>query len=116
MPRPRIWPMSVSQRDRGGQSRLVANDSGRVALAREVFGQGHVARAVAVHGAVAETDLDFAGQGDHELAARRVVPVDEVAGLRRAKDDALRRLQGAELRMGGQIQLLDVRLAVFAGV
>ena len=52
---------------------------------------------------VTETDLDFAGQCDDELAARRVVPVGEVAGLRRPEDDALGRLHGRQLRVRGEI-------------
>src|SRR2546425_6355380 len=121
MPRPRIWPMgppllSVGQRDGNRQSRLIADHARRVAFAREVFGQSHVTGTVAMHGAVAQADLDFAGQGDDELPARRVVPVGEVAGLRRAEHDALGRLHGRQLRVRGEIQLVDVGLAVFPGI
>src|SRR5438094_2201565 len=67
-------------------------------------------------GAVREPDLDFARQRDHELPARGVVPVREVAGLGRPEHDALGALKRRELRMGGEVQLLDMGLAVLAGV
>jgi hypothetical protein len=80
---------SVSERNRDCQSRLVSDDARRVSLSREVLGQRHVPRTVAVQGAVGEPDLDLAGERDDELPARGVVPVGEVAGLCRPEDDAL---------------------------
>src|SRR5215510_8438738 len=126
MPRPRICPIgrllvvrayrSVCQRDRSRQAGLSAHDAGRVPLARQVFRQGYVPRTIAMLGAVAEADLDFTRQSDHELPARRVVPVREVAGLGRPEHYALGVLQGRELRMRGGVELLDVGLAILAGV
>src|SRR5262249_40102281 len=95
---------------------LLTHDAGRVPLAREVFRQRDVSRAVSMLGAVAEADLHFACQGYHELSARRVVPVRKVAGLGRPEHDALGALQGRELRVRGEIRLLVVGLAILAGV
>src|SRR5262249_40607721 len=69
-----------------------------------------------MHGAVAETNLHLARQGDHELPPRRGVPVDEVAWRRRAELDAFGFLQRAQLRVVLEIHELDVCLPVVARV
>src|SRR5262249_61548718 len=95
---------------------LPARGAGRVPLALKVFRRGPGPRPVAMVGAAAEADLAFARQRDHELPARRVVPIREVAGLGRPEHDALGVLQCRELRVRGEVELLDVSLAILAGV
>jgi len=62
-------------------------------LASQVFGQIHVARSKPMHRPVTEPDLHLACERDDELPPRRRVPIQKVAWRRRAKHDALGRLQ-----------------------
>ena len=50
-----------------------------MALAGRVLDEPRVARAEHVLGAVAQTDLELAGENDDELTARCGVPVEELA-------------------------------------
>ena len=61
-----------------------------MAASGKVVGQQHIAGAEDALGAVAQADLYLPFQGDHVLAARGHVPVDEIAGLIAAEVDVLR--------------------------
>src|SRR5438132_5000010 len=111
-----MFMASVRKMNRGGETTLVADDARRVALAREVFRERHVPGAEAMLGAILEADLHFALERDDVLPARRVVPVVEVTGLRRAEHDALRPVQRRQIRPRGGIHFFDVRSTVGARV
>src|SRR3989449_11722376 len=81
--------LRLRERDRGRDAGSVAEDARGVPAARRVLDQPGVARAEAVLPAVAQADLELAGEHDDELAARRRAPV---AGL------ADRPLAATELR------------------
>jgi hypothetical protein len=106
----------VAQRDGRRHARHGALDPRGVALARDVLDQPRVARAEDVRGAVAEADLELAGEDDDELAPRRGVPVDEVAHRALAERD----LGGVEalgpLGRARDVDGLDVRVAVGTGI
>ncbi len=97
-------------------ARLVAHGSRRMALAGQVFGEDAFAGAESVYRAVAEADLDGALQRNHELAARRVMPVHEGARLDAAEDDAVgllhRRLLAHPARRKWDLEFFEVRLPV----
>src|SRR5207244_6005705 len=69
----------LRQRDRRRHANLVAQDSRGVALARRVLDQPGGAGAEDVLGAVAQADLELAGEDDDELAAWGRMPVDVLA-------------------------------------
>ena len=83
---------NLRERNDRGDSRLIANDACRVALTGEVFSQIDVAGSEAVDRTVAQTDLDFARQGDHKLSARSRVPVQKITRLGGTELDAFRLL------------------------
>ena len=58
--------------------------------------------------AVSQTYLDLAGQCNHPLATRGVMPVSKVSGLGHAEHYPLRRLQRRQVRVRFQVHLLDV--------
>ena len=69
-----------------------------------------------VLGAVAEADLQLAGQDDDKLAARGRVPVGEAAGRGFAEADGGRCLGALPIRRLVQFDSLNVGLAVIARV
>src|SRR5439155_925240 len=73
--------------NRRGEHRIVAEDARGVAFAGRVLDQAGVAGAEDVLGAVAQPDLELAGQDDHELAPRRRMPVDELTARPLAERD-----------------------------
>jgi hypothetical protein len=106
----------VGQRNGRGDSGNIANDARCVALAGQILCEVDVTRSEAVHTSIAEPNLDFAAQGDDELAAWRRMPVDEVARLSAAEDNADRVLQAGKLRMRVEVHRLEVSLTIGAGV
>src|SRR5262249_39803136 len=107
---------SSGQRNGRGDARLITDHPRGVPLAGEVLGQVDVAGAKAVDGSVPEPDFHLAGEGDHELASRGGVPINEITRRGRPELNAHRVLQRAELGMRLQIHPLDVRLSVGAAV
>src|SRR5713101_5227533 len=107
---------SIRERNRDCDPRLVAHGPRRMALAGQVFGEDAFAGAESVYRAVAEADLDRALQRNHELAARRVMPVHEGARLDAAEDDAVgllhRRLFAHPARRKRDLEFFEVRLPV----
>src|SRR5947209_7539944 len=94
----------LRQRDRRRHANLVAEDSRGVALARRVLDQPGVAGAEDVLGAVAQADLELAGEDDDELAAWGRMPVEVLAERPLAEQDlrrceALRPLQRLSRRV-----------------
>src|SRR5207247_10891942 len=69
----------LRQRDRRRHANLAAQDSRGVALARHVLDQPGVAGAEDVLGAVAQADLELAGEEDDELATWGWMPVEVLA-------------------------------------
>src|SRR5215813_7031318 len=110
-------PLSLLlERNGGRHARHVAVHLGRMALARGVLDQTSVTRAENVLGAVAQPDLELAGEDDHELPPRCRVPVLEVPRRALPEGD----LRGGEalgpIGSLGEGNWLDVGLAVVAGV
>src|SRR6266508_4108236 len=97
-------------------SDLVAENARRVALAGRVLNESRVARAEDVLGPVAQTDLELPGKNDDELAARRGVPVDELAHRPLAERDLIRRKPLQPVGLGLELDLLDVCLLVGARI
>src|SRR4051794_2470657 len=91
-----------------------------VALSGGVVGEQHIARPEAAHRSIPELDLHRAAQRDDELAPWRRVEVDGSAGRSAPEDHASRRYEPGEpavLRLVlGDLEVLEVRLAVVAGV
>ena len=81
----------LRQWDGRGHADLGAEDARRVPLARRVLDESGVARPEDVLGAVAEADLELPGKNDDELAARRRVPIEELAHRPLAERDLRRR-------------------------
>src|SRR5438128_7771720 len=104
--------LRLCQRDRRGHAALVAEDARGVTLARGVLDQARVAGAEDMLGPVAQPDLELAGEDDHELSARRRVPVDVATDRPVAERDLGRGQAGRPLLGLGQIDRLDVRLPV----
>src|SRR5437879_386457 len=71
--------LPIGQGDDGVEARLIADDAGDVATARQVLGQDDVARTDSRDGAVTDLDLGLARQRDRVLPPRRAVPVEDVA-------------------------------------
>jgi hypothetical protein len=69
-----------------------------------------------VHGAITEAELHFARQGDDELPPWGVVPITKMAGLRAAKDNALRSQERGEFGMRCEVQLFEVRLSICTSI
>ena len=102
----------LRERDRRRQAGLVAVDSRGVPLARRVLDESGVARPEDVLGAVAEADLELPGENDDELAARRRVPVEELAYRPLAERDLICRKPLQPVGLGLELDPLDVRLLV----
>src|SRR5215510_2449239 len=104
------------QRDGRRHTDLVADDARGVPLARRVLDEPRVARSKHVLGAVAQADLELSGENDHELTARRRVPVEKLPGGPLAERD----LAGGEplepVGLRFELDPLDVRLLVGARV
>src|SRR5213593_2927522 len=69
----------LRERDRRRHAGVSAEDPRGVPPARRVLDQPGVARAEEVLSAVAQADLELAGEDDDELAARGRVPVEVLA-------------------------------------
>ncbi len=91
---------------------LVADDAGRVPFPRYIFHEIHMPGTEPVHTAITETNLPFARHGDHELPPGGIVPIAKMAGLRAAKDNALRRQERGKFGMGGEIEFFEVGLSI----
>src|SRR5262245_37846006 len=98
--------------NRRGQTRLIAVHAGGVTAARRVLDQSRVAGPEDVLRAIPEPDLELTGEDDHELTARRRVPVDEAADRVLAVRDLRGRQALAPLGSLGELDRVDVRLAV----
>src|SRR5262245_22237949 len=77
----------LSERDRGGHYRHLAHHARGMTLPGGVLDQARVAGTEHVLRAVAEPDLELAGQDDHELSPRRRVPVEESSHRPHAERD-----------------------------
>src|SRR4026208_2033188 len=106
----------LRERDSGGQTRCPAVDAGGMARAGGVLDQPRVAGAEEVLGAIAQPDLELAREDDHELPARRGMPVDEVADRALPKRNLGGREPLGPRRGSLEIDRLDVGLPVGAGV
>src|SRR5256712_4814016 len=106
----------LRQRDRRRHAGLVAQDSRGVALARRVLDQPGVAGAEDVLGAVAQADLELAGEDDDELAAWGRMPVEVLAERPLAERDLRRRQALRPLRHAPEVDRLDARLPIGARV
>src|SRR5437016_9425130 len=102
----------LRQGDRRRHAGLVAQDSRGVALARRVLDQPGVAGAEDVLSAVAQADLELAGEDDDELAARGRVPVEVLADRPLAETDLRRRQPLRPLRRPAEVDRLDARLPI----
>src|SRR2546427_3779513 len=102
-------------------ARLRPDLARRVTLARQVLSDQDVARPQAAHDAVADLDVDGAGEREHRVTPWRVVPGIRALGLEAAHDDAatgnqLRRLGLVAARLVLGLDVLEVGLAVRARV
>src|SRR2546422_622404 len=106
----------LRQRDRRRHANLATQDSRGVALARRVLDQPRVAGTEDVLPAVAQADLELAGEDDDELTPRGRMPVEVLADRPLAERDLRRRQTLRPLRRPGQVDRLDARLPVRARV
>src|SRR5439155_18282698 len=93
----------------------------RVPLSGQVFGDQDVAGPEALHGAVADLDVDRAREREHGVAPRRVVP-----GIRARRLESPDHDPGARDQLGGlgliaarlelRVELFEVRLPVRARI
>src|SRR5437899_7406323 len=106
----------LRQRNGRRHADLVAEDACGVSVAGRVLDEASVTRAEYVLRAVAQADLELPGEDDHELTARRGVPVEKLPGGPLAKRDLARGkpLQPIGLRL--EVDRLDVRLLIRARV
>src|SRR5436309_11915578 len=70
---------AITPVERSPSRRSGCRERASCGLAGRVLDESRVARAEHVLGPVAQTDLELPGENDDELAARRGVPVDELA-------------------------------------
>src|SRR5437660_3152522 len=106
----------LRQRNGRGHADLVAGDGRGVSLARRVLDEAGVPRAEYVLRAVAQTDLELPGEDDHELTARRGVPVEELPSGPLAKRDLARGKPLEPIGLRLEVDRLDVRLLIRARV
>src|SRR5204863_9017212 len=106
----------LDERNGGGHDRDLADDPRGVALAGRVLDQPCVAGAEHVLGAVAQADLELPLQDDHELPARRRVPVEEAADRPHAERDLRGRQSLEPVGLLVDVDRLDAPLPVGAGV
>src|SRR5215469_10263330 len=78
-----------SQRNDHIKSLLLPHHARDVALTGEILSQEHIPRADALNCPVSYLDLGFASQRNRILPSRSAVPVQDVAGRRHTKRDAL---------------------------
>src|SRR5215510_185740 len=95
--------------DRGGHP-------GRMAVPGEVFRHIHVTWPQTVDGAVAQADFCLPRQGDDVLPPGGGMPVTKRAGECRTEHHPLSALERRQLRVGRQIQLFHMRLAIVARI
>ena len=111
---------SVPERHNHHQPRLLADGPGRMSLAGKVFRQNHLAGPEALHGAIAQTDLNCTSECNHVLTARRIMPIDGGSGSHPRESHAGRRLQRSLLgELSGrerQLQFFQMRLLIVTGV
>src|SRR5439155_2581496 len=110
----KLW---LPERHEDRDARLGAHLARHVALARQIFGDQDVARAEPSHGAVADLDVDRAGEREHRRAPRRMMPGVRSLRLEAADDDAaagdqLRALGLVAPRLELRLDVLEVGLAV----
>src|SRR2546422_2230760 len=106
----------LRQRDRRRHANLVSQDLGGVALARRSLDQPGVAGAEDVLGAVAQADLELAGEDDDELTAWGRMPVEVLAERPLAERDLRSRQALRPLRHAPEVDRLDARLPIGARV
>src|SRR2546421_13074647 len=104
--------MRLRERDRRRDAGSVAEDARGWPPARRVLDQPGVARAEDVLSAVAQADLELAGEDDDELSARGRVPVEVLADRPLAEADLRRRQPLRPLRCPAEVDRLDARLPV----
>src|SRR5712691_2648947 len=97
----------LRERDRRRHAGSVAEDARRMPPARRVLDQPGVARAEDVLSAVAQADLELAGEHDDELAARGRVPVEVLADRPLAETDLRRREPLRPVRCPAEVDRLD---------
>ena len=79
---------------------------------RYIFHEIHMPGTEPVHTAITESNLRFARHGDHELPPWSIVPITKMAGLRGAKDNALRCQERGKFGMGGEVELFEMGLSI----
>src|SRR5262249_15158185 len=107
---------SPLQVDRGGDPWDSANYTGGVTMPSEVFCHVYVSRPQAVDSAIPQANFCLAGQGDDVLPPWRVVPVAKMAGWRRTEHHTLGAVERGQIRVGRQIELFNVGLAIVARI
>ena len=94
---------SVGQGNRSRHAWYVPDYPCGVSFPRQVFRQGHMTRAEAVHRAISQPDFHLASQIDDVLPPWGIVPIAKTARFRGPKDNPSRRLQRGQLRVGSQV-------------
>ena len=102
----------VGQGNRGRYTWHVPDHTGGVAFAGQIFRQGHMARAKAMHRAIAQADFYLARQVDDVLPPWGSVPVGKTARLRSTKDNVGGGMRRRQLGVRGRIQFFDMRLPI----
>jgi hypothetical protein len=102
----------VCQGNRGRHAGHVPDHTGSVAFASQIFRQGHMARAKAMHRAIAQADFYLARQVDDVLPPWGIVPVRKTARLRSTKDNVGGGMRRCQLGVRGGIKFFDMRLPV----
>src|SRR2546425_8960669 len=102
----------LGERDRDRDAGSVAEDARGVPPACRVLDQPGVARAEDALSAVAQADLELAGEHDDELAARGRVPVEVLADRPLAETDLRRRQPLRPLPCPAEVDQLEARRPV----
>src|SRR6185369_4672645 len=102
----------LGERNRRGHHGLLADHARGVALTGGVLDQARIAGTEHVLGAVAQPDLELAGQDDDELAARRRVPVEEPTHRPHAERDLRRRQSLQPVVLLLDVDLVDPPLSI----
>src|SRR5438874_12636666 len=111
---PVVRQLLVRQRDRRRHAGAVAEGPRGMPPAGRVLDEPGVTGAEDVLPAVAQADLELAGEEDDELAARGRVPVEVLADRPLPERDLRRRQPLRPLRCPAEIDRLDARLPVGA--
>src|SRR4029450_4195134 len=106
----------LSERNRRGDDRHLADDPSGVALAGGVLDESGVPGTEHVLGAVPEPDFELAGQDHDELTARRRMPVEEPPHRPYAKRDLRGRQALEPVGLFLDVDRLDGPLAISPGV